>query len=67
MKDIMLDILVNGRFFGQIKCTIPPIGKTEEGSYIYDSREIEAYVLNKMPTLRNKKYSINFSNQRIFS
>lgn len=58
LKVIYLDIMVGEKFLTQIPyhyCPLFPI----------DIKEVEKFVLEKRPTLKNKKFRIEFATQRV--
>lgn len=58
LKIIYLDIMVKDRFVTQIPyphCTLFPI----------DSEELKNFVLEKRPSLKNKDFRIEFSNNKV--
>lgn len=63
MKHLLLDIMVNGEFFGQV--AYPETPKVKGGVEPYDNKKIESFILNRYPSLKNKKYRIEFSNQKV--
>lgn len=60
MKKVYLDIMVDGMFYCQLPYLYLPFMEI-------DIREVEAYVLEKRPSLKGKNINIAFSNERIFS
>lgn len=57
-KTIYLDIMVNDSFYCQIPMEYCPLFPLEED-------EVRKFVLEKRPLLKNKKFVINFSNNRV--
>ena len=64
-KKILLDIIVDGRFYCQLTYQGLPVGMTEDGVWVYDSRDINKFCQQQLPSLARKKYRIEFSNQRV--
>lgn len=58
MKTIYLDIMVGGLFVAQLPYKVNPIFPATE-------EEVHDYVITKRPTLRNKKFTVEFSNNRV--
>jgi len=59
-ESLLLDILVDGRFV----CQMEYFGG-KSGGADYDARDIERFIETKRPSLKNKHYRIEFSNQRL--
>ena len=57
-KVIYLDIMIRGLFVCQLTYKYCPLFRIE-------IEELEKFVLEKRPTLRNKKFTIAFSNNRV--
>lgn len=57
-KTIYLDIMVGNRFYCQIPMKYCPLFPIEE-------KQVTEYVLEKRPLLKNKKFIVNFSNERV--
>lgn len=57
-KVIYLDIMIRGLFVCQLPYKYCPLFRIE-------IEELEKFVLEKRPTLRNKKFVIAFSNNRV--
>ena len=53
---LLLDIMVDGHFY----CQLPYADKPE-----YTDTELKDYIESKRPNLKNKKYRIEFSNQKV--
>lgn len=54
MKELIFDVMLDGRFIHTFKykfCPAFPLGETE----------LSDYVISKLPTLRNKKFNIAFT------
>lgn len=57
-KIVYLDIMLNGRFYGQLTykyCSLFPI----------EDKEIHDFVVSHLPSLKNKKFKIAFSNNKV--
>lgn len=58
MKIVYLDIMVGNMFVAQLPYKVNPIFPSTD-------KELREYVVYKRPTLRNKKFVIAFSNNRV--
>lgn len=58
MKLIYLDIMVRGMFVAQLPYRYNPI-------FALEADELRDYVISKRPTLKNKKFTIEFSTNRV--
>ena len=58
MEKVYLDIMVNGKFYKQLTYYYSKI-------FIIDADEVKAFVLQKLPTLKNKEFTIKFTNNKI--
>ena len=58
MKTIYLDILVNGYFYKQLPYRYSPI-------FAIDERDVKKYVLEQLPTLTRKNWTVGLSHNRI--
>lgn len=58
MKIVYLDIMLGGLFVAQLPYKVNPIFPATD-------KELREYVVSKRPTLRNKKFVIAFSNNRV--
>lgn len=58
MKIVYLDIMVGNVFVAQLPYKVNPIFPATD-------KELREYVVSKRPTLRNKKFVIAFSNNRV--
>lgn len=58
MKTVYLDIMLGGLFVVQLPYKVNPI-------FPVTDKELREYVVSKRPTLRNKKFVIAFSNNRV--
>ena len=57
-KVVYLDIMVRGLFVAQLPYKVNPIFPATD-------EELRKFVISKRPTLRNKKFVIAFSNNRV--
>lgn len=57
-KIVYLDIMLGGLFVAQLSYKVNPIFPATD-------KELREYVVSKRPTLRNKKFVIAFSNNRV--
>lgn len=55
---VYLDIMIGGLFICQLTYRYCPL-------FALDSEELRNFVLEKRPTLRNKKFTIEFSSNRV--
>lgn len=58
MKTVYLDIMVDNMFVAQLPYKVNPI-------FPVTDKELREYIVSKRPTLRNKKFVIVFSNNRV--
>ena len=58
MKTVYLDIMLDGRFYCQLRYEYCPLFPVEE-------RAIKDYVLSKRPSLKGKDFIINFSLNKV--
>lgn len=58
MKTVYLDIMVDNIFVAQLPYKVNPTSPVTD-------KELSEYVVSKRPTLRNKKFVIAFSNNRV--
>ena len=58
MEKVFLDIMVNGKFYQQLTYNYSEL-------FIIDADEVKAFVLKKLPTLKNKEFTIKFTNNKI--
>ena len=56
MEKVFLDIMVNGKFYKQLTYYYRKL-------FIIDADEVKAFVLQKLPTLKNKEFTIKFTNK----
>ena len=58
MEKVYLDIMVNGKFYKQLTYNYSKL-------FIIDADEVKAFVLQKLATLKNKEFTIKFTNNKI--
>ena len=58
MEKVYLDIMVNGKFYKQLTYNYSKL-------FIIDADEVKAFVLQKLPTLMNKEFTIKFTTNKI--
>lgn len=58
MKTIYLDIMLNERFYGQVKFGFSPL-------FAYSEDSVKKTIEDKFPQLQGKDYKVRFSNQKI--
>lgn len=65
-KQILLDIMLGGKFICQLKYEGMPFPEIIDGKVmpVYDSEDLERFVYEKRPSLRGKDIRIEFSNQK---
>ena len=65
-KQILLDIMLGGKFICQLKYDGMPFPELIDGKVVpvYDSDDLEKFVYEKRPSLRGKDIRIEFSNQK---
>lgn len=57
-KIVYLDIMVNERFYGQLTYRYCPLFPIED-------KEIHDFVISQRPSLKDKKFTIAFSNTKV--
>ena len=62
-KPLYLDIFVDGRFYQQLK--YDGFYDVVDGRIEYDSRLVEKFVLEKLPSVSTKHYNIKPTTQRV--
>ena len=67
MKPLLIDIMLDGIWKGQLKYCKHGKPSLIDGEIIeyYEEEELRAFVEEKKPSLKGKPYTIEFSNQRI--
>ncbi len=68
MKEpVLLDVMVGGRFYKQLRYFKHGRPKMVDGKIIevHDLDEIKAWVLERLPSIANKNYEIGFSQQKV--
>ena len=65
---LLLDIMEDGRFVCQIPYYQHGMPRMVDGNIIevHDFKDIEKYVYEKRPSLRNRNISIAFAQQRVY-
>ena len=58
MATVYLDIMIQGKFYKQLAYNYSEL-------FIIDADEVKAFVLKKLPTLKNKEFTIKFTNNKI--
>lgn len=69
-KELLLDIMVDGRFYTQLRYNGHPFPKLIDGEVVpvYDRKDIERFVIEKRPSLKGKKnVTIAFAKQKVFA
>ena len=64
---ILLDIMKDGRFVCQLRYDKHGIPELIDGEIkeVYDARELEEFVYEQRPSLRNKNIRIEFATQKV--
>ena len=68
MKPILLDIMLErGKFYRQIKYTKRGFPEMIDGKVleVHDLKDFREYAEEKYPSLKNRKYYIQLSNQKV--
>ncbi len=64
---LLLDIMLNGRFFCQLRYTgrgrLEWLG--EKLGYVYNEASIRSFIERMRPSLRGKDYKVDFAKQRV--
>ena len=58
MEKVFLDIMIQDKFYNQLTYYYSEL-------FIIDADEVKAFVLQKLPTLKNKEFTIKFTNNKI--
>ena len=58
MARVYLDIMIQDKFYKQLTYNYSKL-------FIIDADEVKAFVLQKLPTLKNKEFTIKFTNNKI--
>lgn len=58
IRRVYIDIMIGGRFYRQL-----PYNVINKGNVAIS--ELQAYVCRKLPTLKDKTYTFNFSSNRV--
>ena len=58
MATVYLDIMRQDKFYKQLAYNYSEL-------FIIDADEVKAFVLQKLPTLKNKEFTIKFTNNKI--
>ena len=58
MARVYLDIMINGKFYKQLTYNYSEL-------FIIDADDVKAFVLKKLPTLKNKEFTIKFTKNKI--
>jgi len=66
---ILLDIMQDGRFLCQLRYTKRGFPRMINGKIVevYDQEDIEKFVLEQRPSLRDKNITIELANQKVFA
>ena len=58
MEKVYLDIMIQDKFYKQLTYNYSEL-------FMIDADEVKAFVLKKLPTLKNKEFTIKFTNNKI--
>lgn len=58
MARVYLDIMIQDKFYKQLTYNYSEL-------FIIDADEVKAFVLQKLPTLKNKEFTIKFTTNKI--
>ena len=58
MAIVYLDIMIQDKFYKQLTYNYSEL-------FMIDADEVKAFVLKKLPTLKNKEFTIKFTNNKI--
>lgn len=58
MEKVYLDIMIQDKFYKQLTYYYSKL-------FIIDGNEVKAFVLQKLPTLKNKEFTIKFTTNKI--
>ena len=58
MEKFFLDIMIQDKFYKQLTYNYSKL-------FIIDADEVKAFVLQKLPTLKNKEFTIKFTTNKI--
>ena len=59
MEKVYLDIMIQDKFYKQLTYNYSEL-------FMIDADEVKAFVLKKLPTLKNKDFTIKFTNNKIY-
>ena len=67
MKPLLIDVMIGDEYVCQLKYTKHGFPDMVDGKIIeiYREKDIKAFIEEARPSLKNKKYTISFSNQRV--
>lgn len=58
MEKVYLDIMIQDKFYKQLAYNYSEL-------FMIDADDVKAFVLQKLPTLKNKDFTIKFTNNKI--
>lgn len=58
MAKVYLDIMIQDKFYKQLAYNYSEL-------FMIDADDVKAFVLKKLPTLKNKDFTIKFTNNKI--
>ena len=58
MATVYLDIMIQDKFYKQLAYNYSEL-------FMIDADDVKAFVLKKLPTLKNKEFTIKFTNNKI--
>ena len=65
---VLIDVMIDGRFYTQVRYTKRGKPLMVDGviKEVYDAKEIEAFVFEKLPSLKSKKHvNLAFASQKV--
>jgi hypothetical protein len=68
-NEVLLDIMIDGRFYTQLRYTKRGFPQMVDGviTEVHKSKDIEDFVFEKLPSLKGKKnVNIGFAQQKVF-
>lgn len=67
MKPVLMDIMLNGRFYCQMPCEAKGDWKIVDGEIkeTYDIEKVKTYIESKLPNLKGKNYEVYFTDKKV--
>ena len=68
-NQILIDVMVCGRFFCQLRYKGTPFPEIINGKVVpvYNADDIKKFIEKERPSLIGKKYNIQFASQQVFN